>query len=160
MLFYGLKKTPLSLKNIYILLRCSYLLNWDIKLTIPERRCSNIKTSKCHCCWWRLDGHENMPNYRLKSCSAWPGSVIQTHHHPFFVPTLPPYMRADKLLPYDLCSTKCSLQITDPGAALCYLTCMHLLVGLEPCESTSSSSLHVSHLLGSSDVSLRVQHQL
>lgn len=58
-----------------------------------------------------------------------PGSVIQTHDHPFTVPTLPPYMPADKLLPCDLCSTKRSLQITDLDFALCFFgSCMHLLL--------------------------------
>lgn len=46
--------------------------------------------------------------------------------NPFTEPTLPPNVHADKLLPCDLCSTKCSLQITDQGVALCFWFEMHL----------------------------------
>lgn len=57
-------------------------------------------------CWWSRDEHEHI---LLAGWSSLHGSY----------PT--PYMHADKLLPYDLCSTKHSLQITDQGVALCFL---------------------------------------
>lgn len=49
----------------------------------------------------------------------------------------PPLMHADKLLHYDLCSTKYSLQITDQGVALCF--------GLEcTCIWTKCVWVHIS----------------